>query len=75
MKQELALLLDYAIATGRITDAARAPIESWYDTAHHLMAEYQHGAHDPQEFELHTLNASRAALYEKLGKGVSTLPT
>ncbi|MEV2276189.1 glycosyltransferase [Nocardiopsis sp. NPDC049922] len=62
MRQEFSLLVDHAVRLGRISETEVAKLETWFTTAHNLMAEYKPDDDDPQEFEGSLLKRSLAAL-------------
>ena len=66
MSQELDLMIDHALAEGRIGESIPAALRAWYDEAHRLMATYRPEEHQPQEFERQVLAASLAELHRQL---------
>lgn len=74
--QEFTLLTEHAVKGGRITSSQLPALQQWFATAHAMMAEYQPGTHDPQQFEEDLLERSFAALYHavRLATPSATIP-
>lgn len=51
MAQELEVIFQHAIDTGRIQNNSWPAMERWYDSIHAAMAEYQPDSDRPQQFE------------------------
>lgn len=51
MRQEFDLLVNTAVDHDRVTTKDLPALDRWFFAAHELMAAYQHGSDDPQEFE------------------------
>lgn len=66
MRQELDVVLVHAVNDRRLDPDAVPAVESWFEAAHHLMATYRPGKHDPQEFEQMLLARSTDELHRHL---------
>jgi glucosyl-3-phosphoglycerate synthase len=75
MSEELELLIATGLAEQRVTPSAVPALRHWYEAAHRLMATYQHGSDDPQEFERHLLLDSLTELAGQLGPGDGERPS
>lgn len=66
MTDELAVLLDWALADGRIEESQLPLIREWHVQVNSVMAEYRPGCDDPQAFERMVLGRSMRGLRQRL---------
>lgn len=66
MARELDVLLEHAVADGRISENGVSAVRAWYETAHRAMAEYRPDEDDPQQFEQAILSRSVHELHRHL---------
>lgn len=63
MRAECDLLIKHALHRNRISQKDADALTEWFSIAHSLMADYNHGKDDPQDFERDLLRKSLAALH------------
>ncbi|MER5268112.1 glycosyltransferase [Actinosynnema sp. NPDC002837] len=66
MEEEFGLLVESAVARGRIERQTVARLRGWFEQTYALMAEYDPERHDPQQFEARILDRSLAELRARL---------
>lgn len=68
MAQELKVIFQHAIETGRAQNNSWPALERWYDRIHAAMVEYQPDSDQPQQFEQDLLLKSLNWLKSEIGK-------
>ncbi|SFS94608.1 glycosyltransferase [Saccharopolyspora flava] len=58
MAQELEVVIQHALADGRLAEDGASKLRQWYDNVHEKMAEYRPDEDDPQDFERALLKRS-----------------
>ena len=66
MSHEVEVLVNHAIADGRLAENQAITVREWFDTVHGFMAEYDPEADDPQGFEHALLRRSLGELHRRL---------